>query len=131
VRQRGGELARARPDSGALAAVDAGYSLYAVGIAPTPEAAAQLGAHIEVLEDALRPWTAEQTYLNFAKTRRDPRTLWTEKAHHRLRRIKAAVDPDSLIRSNHPIAAAPEKAEFRCTSAERGPGALARRTGDR
>ncbi|MDF7762247.1 hypothetical protein PU683_22310, partial [Kosakonia cowanii] len=46
VRQLGGELARAHPENGALAAVDADYSLYAVGIAPTPEAAAHARAHI-------------------------------------------------------------------------------------
>jgi hypothetical protein len=36
VRQLGGELGRAHPDNGALAAVDAGDALYAAGIAPTP-----------------------------------------------------------------------------------------------
>jgi hypothetical protein len=41
--------------------------------------------------------------LNFAEGRRDARTLWTEAAHHRLKRIKAQVDPDNLIRSNHPL----------------------------
>jgi hypothetical protein len=53
--------------------------------------------------DALRPWAGAQTYLNFAETRRDPHTLWAETAHHRLRRIKATVDPDNLIRSNQPV----------------------------
>jgi hypothetical protein len=53
--------------------------------------------------DALRPWAASQTYLNFAETRRESHTLWAETAHHRLRRIKATVDPDNLIRSNHPV----------------------------
>jgi hypothetical protein len=103
VRQLGGELGRAHPDSGALAAVDADYVLYAVGIAPTPEAAAQVRAHIESVMDALRPWAAEHAYLNFAETRRDPHTLWTETAQQRLRRIKATLDPDDLIRSNQPV----------------------------
>ena len=103
VRQLGGELGRAHPDSGALAAVDADYVLYAVGIAPTPEAAAQVRAHIEIVMDALRRWAAEHAYLNFAETRRDPHTLWTETAQHRLRRIKATLDPDNLIRSNQPV----------------------------
>jgi FAD/FMN-containing dehydrogenase len=103
VRQLGGELARAHPDGGALATVDADYALYAVGIAPTPEAAAQVRAHVEVVENALHHWAAELTYLNFAETRRDPHTLWTEKAHRRLRAIKATFDPDNLIRSNQPV----------------------------
>jgi FAD/FMN-containing dehydrogenase len=103
VRQLGGELGRACPENGALAAVDADYALYAVGIAPTPDVAAQVRAHVEVLVDALRPWGAEQAYVNFAETSRDPRTLWTENAHRRLSRIRATVDPDNLIRSNHPV----------------------------
>ena len=103
MRQLGGELGRAHPDSGALAAVDADYVLYAVGIAPTPEAAAQVRAHIESVMDALRPWAAEHAYLNFAETRRDPHTLWTETAQQRLRRIKATLDPDNLIHSNQPV----------------------------
>jgi hypothetical protein len=52
---------------------------------------------------ALRPWAANQAYLNFAETRRDPRSFWTEAAYHRLRGIKATVDPDNLIRSNQPV----------------------------
>ena len=103
LRQLGGELARSHPDTGALDAVDADYGLYAVGIAPTPEAVARVKAHIEVVMDALRPWAAGRAYLNFAETRRDPSTFWTETAHHRLRRIKASLDPDNLIRSNQPV----------------------------
>jgi hypothetical protein len=103
VRQLGGELGRAHPENGALAAVDGDYSLYAVGIAPTPEAASRVREHVEVVVDALRPWAAGQTYLNFAETKRDPQTLWTEQAHHRLCRIKKTIDPNNLIRSNQPV----------------------------
>jgi hypothetical protein len=42
-------------------------------------------------------------YLNFAETPREAATFWTEQAYHRLRRIKAAVDPQNIIRANHPI----------------------------
>ncbi|MGZ4277565.1 MAG: hypothetical protein ACXVFK_12705, partial [Solirubrobacteraceae bacterium] len=104
LRQLGGGLARARPQNGALAALEAEYALYAVGIAPTPEAAAAVGRHVEIVKDSMSPWAARQMYLNFAETRRDPGTLWTEQAHRRLRRIKAAVDPTGRIRANHPLA---------------------------
>jgi FAD binding domain len=103
LRQLGGELGRARPENGAFAAVDAGYALYAVGIAPTPAAGAAVTAHLEDVMDAMSPWAAERMYLNFSETRRDPRTLWAEQAHHRLLRIKANIDPTNLIRSNHPL----------------------------
>jgi FAD/FMN-containing dehydrogenase len=42
-------------------------------------------------------------YLNFAETPREAATFWTGQAYHRLRRIKAAVDPENVIRANHPI----------------------------
>jgi hypothetical protein len=33
-------------------------------------------------------------YLGFAETQQDTPTFWTAQAYHRLRRIKAAVDPE-------------------------------------
>jgi hypothetical protein len=42
-------------------------------------------------------------YLNFADTHRDTGTFWSDRAHRRLRRIKAQVDPRELVRANHPI----------------------------
>ena len=59
--------------------------------------------YIEVVKDAVEPWTAPHAYLNFADTRRDPATFWAEQAHRRLARIKQAVDPGGLVRSNHPV----------------------------
>jgi hypothetical protein len=103
IRHLGGELARARPQNGALAAIDAEFALFAVGIAPTPGAAAAVAAAQQTLKAALAPWTAERMYMNFAETRRDPSTFFTEQAHHRLRRIKAAVDPANRIRANQPV----------------------------
>jgi FAD binding domain/Berberine and berberine like len=103
LRHLGGELGRRRPESGALAAVDAEYALFAVGVAPTLEAKTYVRAHLEVVADALRPWTSDQSYLNFAETQRDPRAFWASVAYQRLRRIRATVDPDNLIRSNHPV----------------------------
>jgi FAD/FMN-containing dehydrogenase len=103
VRHLGGELARPRPDHGAIGALDAGFLLAAAGMAPTPELAAAAAAHIAGLRDALGPWTAPVASLNFADTRRDPGTFWSEESYDRLRRIKAALDPDDLIRANHPL----------------------------
>lgn len=99
----GGELGRARPDSGALAAVDADYQLTAGSSAPTPQAATAGERSVSAVLAAMRPWAARQMYLNVAATRRDPASFWTPQAHDRLRSIKAAVDPDGLIRSNHPV----------------------------
>jgi len=55
------------------------------------------------LRTALARLEAPHTYLNFAETKREARTLWSETSYHRLRRIKAAVDPQNVIRSNHEL----------------------------
>ena len=103
VRHLGGELGRGRRDNGALASLQAPYLLYAAGITPTPDLAAPARAQIGAVEDALAPWMAAHMYLNFSETSRPRATLWTEPAYHRLRQIKARVDPDDVIRSNHPV----------------------------
>lgn len=103
LRHLGGELARPRAGNGALASINAQYALYAVGMAPDPERAKATFAQVDRVKGALAPWAARQMYLNYADTQRPVSSFWTEQAYQRLRRIKAAVDPGDLIRSNHPI----------------------------
>jgi hypothetical protein len=103
LRHLEGELGRARPSNGALASIEASYALYAVGMTPVPELKAPVHAQVQAVKSALSPWAARHMYLNFADTTRSPAQFWTEQAYHRLRRIKAAVDPADLIRSNHPV----------------------------
>ena len=74
---------------------------------PVPELEAPVARRSQAVKAALAPWAARHMYLNFAETQRDPASFWSEQAYQRLRQIKAAVDPDDLIRSNHPIPAAP------------------------
>src|SRR3954471_19334270 len=103
IRHLGGAVGRARPEHGAVASFEAPYLAFAVGLMPVPELREPLAAAVHGFMDALEAWKHGHTYLNFAEGRRDARTLWTEAAHHRLKRIKARVDPDNLIRSNHPL----------------------------
>jgi hypothetical protein len=103
IRQLGGELGRAREENGALASIDASYAMYAVGMAPTPEAGRGVRAYVDHLLAGMREWSAPTMYMNFAETARGPVALWGELAYGRLSRIKAMVDPDDLIRGNHPI----------------------------
>lgn len=102
-RHLGGELGRARPRNGALAALEAQYAMYAVGGTPVPELEGPVRAQVQALTAAMTPWRSEQTYLNFAETPRARSAFWEPPAHDRLRAIKAAVDPDGLMRSNHPV----------------------------
>ena len=104
LRHLGGAVARANSDHGAVASFESPYLMFAVGFTPTPEAGVAVHENIAALRDALVPWEAEHTYMNFAETRRDPASLFTDHAYQRLRRIKAQYDPADVIRSNHPLA---------------------------
>jgi FAD/FMN-containing dehydrogenase len=99
----GGELRHPRPDAGALAALDAGYQLSVGGQAATAGAEPAVQHAVAAVPAAMRPWSARQMYLNLADTSRDPASFWTPEAYARLRRIKAAADPDNLIHANHPV----------------------------
>ena len=107
LRHAGGEMRRVRPGSGALAAIHADYALSAAGVAPTPAAARAVACGVAAVTSAMASWATSQMDLNLAETSRDPRSFWTPEAYDRLCRIKAAVDPGNLIRSNHPIPPAP------------------------
>jgi hypothetical protein len=110
VRHLGGAFGRSRPEHAALASLDADYALWGVGIAATPEQAAASAAHVSVVREAMSPWTARQMIINFAETRRDPETFWSDEAYARLRSLKEAIDPGDLFRSNQPVLPAAEEA---------------------
>jgi hypothetical protein len=55
LRHISGELKRARPGSGALAALDADYALFAGGLAGTPEAAATAASGVTAVQSAMAP----------------------------------------------------------------------------
>jgi FAD/FMN-containing dehydrogenase len=103
VRHLGGELGRVRAECGALDSIEADYALFAVGIAPTPEAKAAIDAHLAVVRQAMSPWQARHMYMNFAESNREPSSFWSTANYERLRQIKARVDPADMIRSSHPV----------------------------
>jgi FAD/FMN-containing dehydrogenase len=108
LRHLGGALAQARPEHGALGSVDAGFAVVAVGMAMTPEMKEVAAAHVEVVKDALAPWDAGRMFLNFAQSPTTGQRLFGEPAYHRLREVKARVDPEDVFRSNHPVPPARE-----------------------
>ncbi len=103
IRHLGGAVARRSLQHGAVDVFEAPFIMYAVGIAPTPEAREVVDGAVARLRGMLAPWEGEHTYMNFAETRRKPSSLFSSASYHRLRRIKAIVDPTDMIRSNHPI----------------------------
>jgi hypothetical protein len=103
IRHYGGAVARPQPEHGAVSAFAAPYIMFAVGIAPNAQIKAAVHETVQSLMTALEPWQSAHTYLNFAESRRDAGTLWPETVHARLKRIKKSVDPENVIRSNHPL----------------------------
>jgi FAD/FMN-containing dehydrogenase len=103
VRHMGGALARRVPGAGALAAIEGKFLMFAVGMAMSPEMGAAVRAHVEVVQAALAPWDSGRMYLNFAEKRERGERLFGDITYRRLQTVKAAVDPDDVFRSNHPI----------------------------
>jgi FAD/FMN-containing dehydrogenase len=103
IRHLGGALRRAEAGHGALASIEAGFALYGVGMAMTPEMGAAAKAHIEVVQSALSKWDAGRDYLNITERRERAERFYGENTHRRLQAVKAEVDPEDVFRSNHPI----------------------------
>jgi FAD binding domain/Berberine and berberine like len=106
LRHLGGALGRPGPGHGALSHIHGEYAMFAAGLVPTPGHWAPVRAQIDAIRESLLTWAAPRTYLNFAETPHDPASFWHQQTYDRLRRIKGAVDPHDLIRSNHPVPAA-------------------------
>jgi FAD/FMN-containing dehydrogenase len=103
LRQLGGAVAEESPDHGAVGTIDAGFALFAVGMAADPETTSFIEARIEALKAALAPWIADRGYFNFSDTPVDGESLYPPKTYRDLQWIKAVYDPDELFRVSHPI----------------------------
>ena len=103
IRHLGGALGVAAPGHGALAKLDAGYLLFGLGPAFSPEMIAGLREALPRFKAAMAPWDAGTGYLNFEETAVDSRSFYDEVTHRRLARVKAQVDPRNMFRANHQI----------------------------
>jgi FAD/FMN-containing dehydrogenase len=88
---------------GAVDGLPGAFLGFAVGITPEPESVPAVRAAVTALLDSLAPWREQRTYLNFAEHPSDVSSFYDPPTWARLRAIKAAFDPDDLIRSNHPV----------------------------
>jgi FAD binding domain/Berberine and berberine like len=102
-RHLGGALGRAEPGNGATAALEAGFAMFAVGMAMDPVMTAAVSAYLPGVKQALTRYDSGREYLNFAQHRTDARRLWPMDTYYRLRQVKAAHDPLDIFRSNHPV----------------------------
>ncbi len=103
VRHLGGALADTSASNGALPSIDAGFALYAVGMAMDADMKAAVQAHAAKVQDALAAWGAGRSFMNFTERHVDPSELFDAITFERLRRVKADYDPDDVIRGNHSI----------------------------
>ena len=102
LRHLGGALATPQARQGALP-IDAGFALYAVGIAMDADMKGAVQAHAAKVQDALAAWAAGRSFMNFTERRADPGEIFDATTYARLRRVKAEYDPDDVIRGNHSI----------------------------
>ena len=109
IRHLGGALRRSSPDHGAADVIDGSFIMFAVGIPMHAEMAEAIEASIDAVKAALEPWKADTMYMNFSERPLDPRRVLKQESYRRARRVKAAVDPADVFRSNHPIPPAPHR----------------------
>ena len=81
---------------GRLAGLGDPVQVFAVGIGAQ--------ADLDALETALIPFDEGRRAPNFVEDpHADPAQLWDPATLERLRAVKAAVDPEDAVRSNHPL----------------------------
>ena len=102
VRHLGGAAGRADPEHGALAATDAPYALFAVGMAAVPEMKQAVLGRLDQVQAALAPWDAGR-FLNFTERPGNTGRMFGDEVYRRLRDIKSRYDPDNIIQANHEI----------------------------
>jgi len=107
LRQLGGALRRPAEGGGALAALDAEFAMYSVGMPMTPELGEAIVAHLGHLDQTMRPWAAESGYFNFTDRPCEAGEILPAEVTARLAEVKRRWDPEQRIRATHPVAPAP------------------------
>ena len=93
LRLLGGALSRAPSGHGALAKLDAAFSVFAGGAAVDASARAAIADRLEALRERLAPWTAPQSLLNSSGAAR----AFDAATWERLRVARDAFDPDQRL----------------------------------
>ena len=103
LRQLGGAIARPMLGQGAVGHFEAGFAMFAIGIAPVPEARRGVEGALDSITAVLEPSRATSGYINFAERPTEIERLYSTDVHRRLREMKRRFDPAGLFMSNHPI----------------------------
>ena len=102
LRHLGGALAERR-SSAVAGPISEPYSVSAMGIVPVPQLAQVVDAQLDAVVAALGPWSTGRSVLTFLDREESMARCYDEPLLARLRALKAAVDPDGVVRSNRPI----------------------------
>ncbi len=97
LRLLGGALARAPRDHGALATLDAAFSVFAGGAAVDAAASAAIAERLAALRDRLAPWTAPQALMSSSARGVDPSRAFDAATWQRLSAVRDAFDPDRRL----------------------------------
>jgi hypothetical protein len=106
LRHLGGALARVPDGASAIGSFDGDYLFFTAGLVLGPEMGQAVAAAGERALAALSAWKTGSAYLNFVEHPTDTSAFYSAEAFERLRAVRAAVDPDGLMVSNHPVPAA-------------------------
>lgn len=103
VRHLGGAFTRGTACDGPSGAVLEPYQLFALGVPMVPELVPAIEGSLAAMKSALAPHYSGRTFFTFLGNRDDPAPAFSPEALARLQSIKAAVDPNGVIRSNRPV----------------------------
>ena len=103
LRHLGGAFGRPDPRGGLVDHLPGRFLVYAVGIAPTPEAAAAARADVSALITDLQSWSSPLDYLNFREVSVQPGRLYPDQRLVRAQALRDAADPSGLLVANHPL----------------------------
>jgi len=107
IRQLGGALPGPATALSPMAHTEAGFSLNAIGVTPTPERAAAVGAYLTRIEQRIGALATGDTYVNFldleGATEERVRAAYSTADWQRLVRLKERYDPSNIFRFNRNI----------------------------
>ena len=105
-RHVGGALHRAAPGAGARATLPGNIAFLSLGVVPDPALDPVVQDGLDALAGTLAPHRVGD-YPNFVMRPTDASTFFDEETWARLRRVKAAHDPEDVFRGNHQVPPAP------------------------
>lgn len=104
LRHLGGAAGEPAEGAGAVAHLSGEFAVSAVGVPMGPMTPETLSQALEGMAQALDPWATGLTFLNFSEQPGDGSGAFSEADYGRLKAVKAATDPGSVIRAGQEIA---------------------------